>query len=208
MTYYINSTQARSTARNDLTIFDEVNYLMARVITVSQAGGYNVTIEDGTLMTESTPDVVVIGTNANPVIAGTPTVILGGTTITLGTTGLSLNAVIADINDAAITGLVASKDTSDKLVLTYTAPAATTWSFTIGAGTANTFLGLDAAAGTTTATDPSSVTYNNVHTGAVTDRKSDDEMTQVRLYFTNLGYNIQQQTNTVTGKTFKWIIYW
>ena len=202
MTYQLNKTQARSA----LNIFDEVNSVMRKVIVASDAGLYSVTVDDGTTMTESTPVIVITGTKATPVITGTPTVILGGTTITLGTTGLSLNAVIADINDAAITGLVASKDTSDKLVLTYTAPAATTWSFTIGAGTANTDLGLGAT--TTTATDPSSVTYNNVHTGAVTDRKSDDEMTQVRLYFTNLGYNIQQQTNTVTGKTFKWIIYW
>ena len=208
MTYQLNKTQARSHARSQLNIFDEVNSVMRKVIVASDAGLYSVTVDDGTTMTESTPVIVITGTKATPVITGTPTVILGGTTITLGTTGLSLNAVIADINDAAITGLVASKDTSDKLVLTYTAPAATSWSFTIGAGTANTALGLDAAAGTTTATDPSSVTYNNVHTGAVTDRKSDDEMTQVRLYFTNLGYNIQQQTNTVTGKTFKWIIYW
>jgi hypothetical protein len=206
MTYYINSTQARSTARNDLTIFDEVNYLMARVITVSQAGGYNVTIEDGTLMTESTPDVVVIGTNANPVIAGTPTVILGGTTITLGTTGLSLNAVIADINDAAITGLVASKDISDNLVLTYTATAAATWSFTIGAGTANGALGL--SDGTFDAPDPSSTSYFNAWQGNVDDEAKRDQMNEVKKYFTNLGYTTERVTNTLTGRTFKWQITW
>ena len=152
------------------------------------------------------PDVVVIGTNANPVIAGTPTVILGGTTITLGTTGLSLNAVIADINDAAITGLVASKDISDNLVLTYTATAAATWSFTIGAGTANGALGL--SDGTFDAPDPSSTSYFSAWQGNVDDEAKRDQMNEVKKYFTNLGYTTERVTNTLTGRTFKWQITW
>jgi hypothetical protein len=157
-------------------------------------------------MTESTPTSTVTGTQSNPTITGTPTLIIAGVTITLGTSGTNLNAVIADINDAGVLGLVASKDAGNSLVLAYTHPQQASWSLEIGSGTANADLGLSAS--TVTPTTPASVTYNNVHTGAVTDRKSDDEMTQVRLYFTNLGYNIQQQTNATTGKTFKWIIYW
>ena len=91
-------------------------------------------------MTESTPTITITGSASAPTITGTPTVILGGQTITLGTTGLSLNAVIADINDAGVSGLVASKNAANNLVLTYTAPAATSWTVVIGAGTANTAL--------------------------------------------------------------------
>lgn len=206
MTFQLNKTQARSHARSQLNIFDEVNTVMRKVIVASDAGDYSVTVDDGTTMTESTPSSAVTGTIANPTITGTPTLIIAGVTITLGTSGTNLNAIIADINDTGVVGLVASKDAGNNLVLTYTHPQQASWSLVIGAGTANASLGLSAS--TITPTAPASVNYHSVHTGGVTDRKSDDEMTQVRLYFTNLGYNIQQQTNTATGKTFKWVIYW
>ena len=102
MSYTINKTQARTIARADLTIFNETQALMKQVITDAGNGLYETTVTDGTTMTESTPDIVITGSVANPTITGTPTVILGGSTVVLGTTGLSLNAVIADINDAAI----------------------------------------------------------------------------------------------------------
>ena len=105
MSYTINKTQARTIARADLTIFNETQALMKQVITDAGNGLYETTVTDGTTMTESTPDIVITGSVANPTITGTPTVILGGSTVVLGTTGLSLNAVIADINDAAIAGL-------------------------------------------------------------------------------------------------------
>jgi len=204
MSYTINKTQARTIARADLTIFNETQAIMKQVITDAGNGLYETTISDGTTMTESTPTIVVTGSVANPTITATPTVILGGQTVTLGTTGLSLNAVIADINDAAVPGLVASKNASDNLVLTYTAPAATTWTFVVGAGTANTDLGLTAA--TSTATNPSSVAYFTTWDGSTQDRAKTDQMNQVELYFKNLGYTIERLKNVTTGKTIKWQI--
>ena len=192
MTYQLNKTQARSHARSQLNIFDEVNTIMRKVIVASDAGDYSVTVDDGTTMTESTPTTTVTGTVSNPTITGTPTLIIAGVTITLGTSGTNLNAIIADINDSGVTGLVASKDAGNSLVLAYTHPQQASWSVVIGSGTANTDLGLSAS--TLSPTTPSSVTYNSVHTGAVTDRKSDDEMTQIRQYLTTLGYNIPQQS--------------
>lgn len=206
MTYYINSTQARSTARNDLTIFNEVNYIMEQVITVSQAGGYNVTVADGTLMTESTPIITITGTVANPTIAGN-TFIIAGSTITLGVTGNNLNSVIADINDAAVAGVVASKNVSNNLVITYTAPAASTWEVIVGAGNTNTELGFTDNI-THTATDPSSTAYFNAWQGNVDDEAKRDQMNEVKKYFTNLGYTAERVTNTLTGRTFKWQITW
>tara|TARA_B100001094_G_C18085211_1_gene747373 strand:+ start:640 stop:1260 length:621 start_codon:yes stop_codon:yes gene_type:complete len=204
MSYSINSTNARLLARADLTIFNETQALMKQVITDAGNGLYQTTVSDGTEMTESTPIITITGSVANPTITATPTVILGGQTVTLGTTGLSLNAVIADINDAAIPGLVASKNAADNLVLTYTAPAATAWIFVVGAGTANADLGLTAA--TSTATNPTSVDYFDCWQGNSASRPKTDQMTQVILYFQQLGYTIERLKNATTGKTLKWVI--
>jgi len=206
MSYTINKTQARNIARADLTIFNETQVLMKQVITDAGNGLYETTVSDGTTMTESTPTITMTGSVANPTITGTPTIILGGTTVTLGTSGLSLNAVIADINDAAISGLVASKNAANNLVLTYTAPAATTWTFVVGAGTANTALGFPVMGTNSVAANPSSITYFNCWQGSTQDRSKTDQMNQVVLYFQNLGYTIERLKNTVTGKTFKWLI--
>ena len=204
MTYYINKQEARAMARADLTIYDEVNALMRQVIQDAANGLYQTTISDGTVMTESTPSITVTGTIANPTITGTPTVILAGNTITLGTTGTNLNSIIADINDANVSGLVASKNSNNNLVLTYNAPSATSWNFVIGSATANASLGL--TAGTTTATNPESVTYFSVWQGVASDRPKTDQMNQVMMYFQNLGYTIDRLINTTNNKTFKWVI--
>jgi hypothetical protein len=204
MSYSINSNQARTIARSQLSIFSETNSIMQSVITDATSGAYQTTVSDGTDMTESTPTITVTGTVTNPTIAGPSTIIVNGTTISLGTSGLNLNNVISDINDAAVSGIVASKDSSNKLVLTYTSPAATTWELEIGAGTANADLGLSAA--TTTASNPESVTYWQVWQGSIEDRAKADEMRQVIDYFENLGYTIERQTNNNTNKTFKWVV--
>ena len=205
MTYYINKTEARSMARADLTIYDEVNALMRQVIQDAGNGLYETTVSDGTTMTESTPTITITGTQANPTIVGTPTLIIAGTTITLGTSGTNLNSIISDINDSNTANLVASKNSSNNLVLTYTAPANTTWNVVVGAGTANASLGL-ADNITHTATNPDSVSYYQVWQGTIADRPKTDQMQQVILYFQNLGYTIDRLINSSTRKTFKWVI--
>lgn len=207
MTYYINSSQARSTARNDLTIFNEVNFLMEQVITASQAGGYTITVTDGSEMTESTPTITITGSVANPTVTIGNTFIIADTTVVLGTTGTNLNSVIADINDANISGVVASKNDSNNLVITYTAPAASTWSVTVGAGTANADLGFSDDT-EHTATNPTSVDFFNTWQGSRDDPSKTDQMNEVLRYFQNLGYSIERLTNTSTGRTFKWQINW
>tara|TARA_Y100001937_G_scaffold124717_1_gene189979 strand:- start:2499 stop:3119 length:621 start_codon:yes stop_codon:yes gene_type:complete len=204
VTYAINKTEARTIARADLTIFNETQALMKQVITDAGNGLYETTITDGTTMTESTPTITITGTVANPTVSSLETVILGGQTVILGPSGTNLNAVIADINDANVSGLVASKNAANNLVLTYTAPAATTWTFVLGAGTANTNLGLTAQ--TYTASNPDSVTYYNVWSGTTADRVKTDQMNQVIKYFQNLGYTIERLKNTTTNKNLKWVI--
>ena len=205
MTYYLNSTEARSHARSNLVIFDEVNTLMRQVIAASDAGAYELTVDTGTVMTQSTPDIVVTGSVSNPTVNVGDTVSIGGNTVTLGTSGTGINGVVADINDAGITGVVASKNSLAQLVITYT-PSQANWSLVIGAGTANTALGLTSV--TATPSTPASVDYFSVWNGTTTDRKLDDEMQRVIKYFRNLGYNIVRMNNTTTTNTFKWVIYW
>lgn len=205
MTYFINKTEARAIARADLTIFNETQALMKQVITDASNGLYETTISDGTTMTESTPVITITGSVSNPTVTPGNSIIIAGNTILLGGTGTNLNSIIADINDyQGLSGLVASKNASNKLVLSYTAPASTTWSVTVGAGTANTELGL--TAGTTNATNPESVTYHSVWQGNSTDKPKTDQMNQVIQYFQNLGYTIDRLINTTTNKTFKWVI--
>lgn len=204
MTYHINSKEARNYSRANLVIFDEVSALMRIVMNAADNGDYEVTVSDGTLMTESTPDISVTGTATSPVIAGGETLIVGGTTIVLGASGTTLNAIIADINDAAVSGLIASK-ANGKLVLTFT-PSQQNWYITIGDGTANADLGI--TAGTYYAQNPLSVAYFQSWKGVTSSRKYDDEIARVLAYFENLGYNISLSENSTTQKTFKWNIYW
>ena len=205
MTYYLNQTEARSHARSNLTIFDEVNTLMRKIIVASDAGDYELTVDGGTTMTASTPKITVTGTASNPTVVIGNTVVINGTSVVLGATGTNINAVVADINDAGLTGVSASKNSSGQLQIEYT-PSQANWSLSIGAGTANTALGLTTS--TASPNNPSSVDYFSVWTGTTTDRKLDDEMTQVIKYFKNLGYNITRMNNTATQNTFKWVIYW
>jgi len=205
VTYFINKTEARAIARADLTIFNETQALMKQVITDAGNGLYETTISDGTTMTESTPVITITGSVSNPTVTPGNTIIIAGNTILLGGTGTNLNSIIADINDyQGVAGLVASKNASNRLVLSYTAPASTTWSVTVGAGTANTELGL--SAGTTNAINPESVSYHSVWQGNATDKPKTDQMNQVIQYFQNLGYTIDRLINTTTNKTFKWVI--
>ena len=152
----------------------------------------------------TTPTITITGSVANPTVSSLETLIIAGQTIILGPSGLNLNAVISDINDAGVTGLVASKNAANNLVLTYTAVASTAWTVVLGAGTANTNLGLTAQ--TYTASNPDSVAYYNVWSGTVADRAKSDQMNQVVKYFENLGYTIERLKNTTTNKNFKWVI--
>lgn len=207
MSYSINKTEARVIARADLTIFNETQALMKQVITDAGNGLYETTITDGTTMTESTPDIVVTGSVANPTITPGDAIIVQGNTILLGGTGSNLNSIIADINDyQGLAGLVASKNAANNLVLTFTCSQTTTWSFVVGAGTgtANADLGLTAA--TNTATNPASVDYFNCWQGNIASRPKTDQMNQVINYFQQLGYTIERVTNTSTNKNLKWVI--
>lgn len=206
MTVGLNASQARANANEDMLIYDEVQTLMKEIITQSVAGNYSATVDDGTTMTEATPTAVVTGSIANPTITATPTLILDGQTITLGTTGTNLNSVIADINDANPTGIVASKNSANNLVLTFTSTANQTWEYIIGSGTANASLGL--TAGTNAYTSPTSVDFFNAWQGTATDRSRVVQMDKVIKHFKNLGYKIERTTNTSTAKTFQWKIDW
>lgn len=199
----LNAAQARANSNQDLIIFTEANKIMTQVLTASASGLYETTVTD-TEMTQSHPTAVITATEQDPVVQPNATLIVNGSTIVLGTTGTSLNAVIADINDAGVAGVVASK-TDDKLVLTLTAPE-DNWAYSIGAGTANSALGITTM--TETYGNPSSVNFYYVWQGTQVDRAAQQQMDQVIRHFENLGYKIQRTTNINSGKTFNWYVYW
>jgi len=201
----LNASQARAQSQQDMIIYDEVQAIMKAVITASGSGLYETTVNDTTTMTESTPSQSITGSALNPTITVGETLIFNSTTVTLGTSGTSINAVVSDINDAAITGLVASKS-ANYLKLDYTAPAGLTWTHDIGAGTANTGLGL--TAGVVTMTAPTSTSYYTAWQGTSVDRAKGLQMDEVIKHFGNLGYKLERTINTVTGTTLKWYIYW
>jgi hypothetical protein len=202
----LTAIQAKTVAYTDLVVHNEIDTLARAIIAAGLGGQYSITVNTGTTITNSTPLIPVTGTTVAPTITALQTVILAGVTVILGTTGTNLNAVIADINDAAIPNLVASKDLTNHLVLTYTAPM-NAWAFIIGAGTANVALGL--TAGTVPATLPISVAYFTTFTGGlVIDRKQAYNMAAVMLHFQNLGYNISQSINLTTNNTLAWNISW
>jgi len=205
MSVGLNAAQARSKASQDMIVYKETQAIMEAVITQSGLGNFEASVDDGTTMTISTPSVQKIGTVNNPTISVGDTFILDGNTITLGTTGTSLNAIIADINDAAVPGITASKD-AGYLVLTVEDSAGATWSYEIGSGTANTSLGF--VAGVYTLPNPTSINYYTTWQGTTTDRAIQNQMEQVIKHFTDLGYKIERLTNSSTNRTFKWYIYW
>ena len=205
MSIGLNAAQARSKASQDMIVYKETQIIMEKVITESALGKFEGFVDDGTTMTISTPSVQKIGTVNAPTINVGDTFIIDSQTVTLGTSGTSLNAIIADINDANISGITASKD-AGYLVLTVEDTAGATWSYEIGAGTANTSLGV--VAGVYTLPNPTSVNYFTVWQGTSTDRAIQNQMEQVIKHFTNLGYKIERLTNTSTNRTFKWYIYW
>ena len=55
---------------------------------------------------------------------------------------------------------------------------------------------------------PSSTTYFTSWQGTITNRALENQMNSVIKYFNNLGYKLERLTNSATGKTFKWHIYW
>lgn len=205
MSVGLNAAQARSKASQDMIVYKETQSIMEAIITQSGLGKFEAYVDDGTIMTISTPSVQKIGTVNNPTVNVGDTFIIDSNTITLGTSGTSLNAIISDINDAAIPGLTASKD-AGYLVLTIEDSAGATWSYEIGAGTANTALGF--VAGIYSITNPTSVDYYIVWQGTATDRAIQNQMNQVIKHFSDLGYKIERLTNTSTSRTLKWYVYW
>lgn len=205
MSVGLNAAQARSKASQDMIVYQETQTIMEKVITESGLGKFEALISDGTTMTVSTPSTTATGTVNNPTVSVGETFIFDSNTITLGTTGTSLNAIIADINDAGVTGLTASKD-AGYLVLTIEDSVGATWSYEIGAGTANASLGF--TAGVHSLPDPTSLPYYTVWQGTSTDRAIQNQMEQVMKHFSDLGFKIERLTNSSTNRTFNWYIYW
>lgn len=208
MTHSLSATQARTTSTSDLVIYNEIDTITRAIYAASIAGDLTCTVNDGTTMTNSTPTITVTSSGAGTFTA-TQTIIIAGITITLGdggSDGTGIEQAIADINNAAVSGLVASQSGSE-IVLTYNPPMAT-WSLTLAEGNGTALADLGFTAGTTSASAPGSTVYYSVWTGVTEDRKKAYEFAQVVNHFQDLGYNIVAKQNTTTTNTFYWEVYW
>lgn len=206
MTVGLNAAQARAKSSQDMIIFEECNTIMKEIITASATGNFDILVSDLTTMTTSTPSVQKIGTINNPVVNNLDTLIINGQSVTLGVVANTLDGIIADINNANLPGIVATKD-NNFLVLNIDVHANSVWSYEIGAGTANSSLGFIQGV-YSIPTNPESVQYFQSWQGALNDRAKIQQMNSVIKYFQNLGYKIERITNSTTGQTFKWHIYW
>jgi len=211
MAHDLTATQARTVSTTDAVIYNEIDTINRAVLAAALAGDLNTQVSDGTTMTESTPTITVTGSVANPTFTAADQVQLAGQAIALGVdagAGTGLDQAIADINNAAITGLTASKNDADQLVLTYIPPQSA-WTLEIGAGTGTANADLGLTAGTVTATTPDSVSYYNMWSGQIEDRKKSFEFTQVIQHFQDSGYSILAKQNTASAQTtFLWEVYW
>jgi hypothetical protein len=209
MAHDLTSTQARTASTTDQVIYNEIDTITRAVIVAALAGELTTEVADGTTMTECTPIITVTSVGAGAFIA-TETIIIAGETITLGdgaTDGTGIDQAIADINNTAITGLVASR-LGNEIVLTYIAPLSA-WNLVLVEGSGTALANLGFTAGTTAATTPTSVDYYSMWSGLTADRKKLYEYTQVIHHFQGLGYSIITKQNTDSAQvTFKWEIYW
>lgn len=207
MSIGLNASQARAKSSQDMVVFDEAQVIMRSIITATESGAFETTVSDDTEMTTSTPAAVAIGTVNAPTVVSGDTFIINGVTISLANIDPSLDGVVTDINNASpyLPTVTASND-NGYLVLHIEIPALTTWSYEIGNGTANSALGL--TAGVYNVTNPNSVDYFTTWQGTYYNRSLDSQMSQVVDHFRNLGYKIERISNTQTGKTFSWYIYW
>lgn len=201
----ISASQARTVSTTDLIVYNEIDAISREIVAQALLGELQATISDGTLMTESTPTITVTGTVANPAVGGVgESLTLAGEAITLDANE-DVDQIIASINDAEVAGLVASKNATQNVVLTYEPPMAQ-WILDIAADSGNATVGF--TTGTATPPAPASRDYYDVWTNLTDDRKLSLHMTQVINYFQGLGYNIVQKLNVTTGNTFQWEVYW
>jgi hypothetical protein len=204
----ITATQARTVSTTDQVIYNEIDTITRAILTASLAGNLTVVVDDGTTMTQSTPAITVTSTGTTTFTA-TETIIIAGATITLGdgvNDGTGVEQAVADINNAAVTGLTATQS-GTQIVLSYQPPQAT-WTLILAEGNGSALADLGFTASTVLATDPESVDYYNVWTSQATDRKKTYEYGQVVAHFQGIGYNIVPKKNIVTENTLKWELYW
>jgi hypothetical protein len=205
MAYELTSTQARVVSTTDLVIYNEVDTISRAIMASALAGNLNTTVDDGTTITQSTPTITVTGTEINPVVGGVnESLTLAGETVIL-LANADIDQIVAAINDAAITGLTATKNATGQVVIAYDPPQAN-WVLVIGADSGNATVGFTAS--NVAALTPDSVDYHSVWIGTTVDRKKSYVYSQVVAHFLGLGYSIIAKQNTVTANTILWEIYW
>lgn len=205
----LTATQARNVSTTDQVIYNEIDFINRAILADALAGNLQTTVNNGTLMTESTPVVTVTSTGYADGWTPGGTFTIAGTTVTLSSgvnDGTNIDQATADINAAGVVGLVATNDGSE-ITLSYETPMSV-WSLTLTEGSGA--LGeLGFTSGTFSAMNPESTEYYSVWSGQTEDRKKSFEFAEVVNHFQSCGYSILAKLNNDSAvATFMWEVYW
>ena len=200
----ISAADAKLQGQGNLVILKEVRAIEEAILTAVSNSLLNATVSDGTIMTMSTPSIVVTGTVNAPTTTAADTFTINGTTVTA--SGTTLNSLVDDINTLALAGITASKSAvSGAIVIT---SDNNNFALTIATGTGTILSDIGITAGVTNATDVSK-TYYNVWQASASNTTYTQQMAEVIKNFVDLGYTVTRQKNAATSNaTFKWYVTW
>jgi len=201
---FFTATAARnSSLPREVTVHDEIRAIESAVLASINQGVYTVTVSNGTKMTYSntvSPLTWTIDyTTGHITIINHP--FNTGDTVKLNSTGtlpsgLTSTAYYYVVYIDTNTIMLASSYTNATLARPITVSVTDN-----GSGTLNMYYYPPSL-------DYFAVLNNMTVSNTQLSAPYSDQMNAVTSYFTNLGYSINQITNTTTNNTFSWVLQW
>jgi len=204
-TIFITATEARQNALKDLVVHSEARDIEDAILTAVQLGYYDTLVSNSTIMTSSSSNTFVVSnTNVN----------VTSSTFFIPNHGLGTGSVVT-VNDSGSLPTPLTANTYYYVI--YSDPGniklAASYANAVNSIPNNIQL-IDSGNGNVFVTTYSTgQDYWAVWQGQTPSNPSLtgpylDQMNIVSSYFTNMGYNIIQQTNLNTGNTMQWIVKW
>jgi len=204
-TIFITATEARTNAVKDQIIHSEARTIEEAVLDSVKLGYYSATVTNTTIMTSTVNQIFAVSNanintstnsftiNNHKLPAGTPITVTGTGNIAVPLTSNTIYwTIYQDSNNIKLAASLENSTAGIPTPIDITNPGTgnlliTTWN---------------------TATDYYNVWQNMPASNVNLTAPYQDQMATVINYFTNLGYNINRVTNTVTGNTFNWQVNW
>jgi hypothetical protein len=204
-TIFITATEARQNALKDLVVHSEARDIEDAILNAVQLGYYDTLVSNSTIMTSSSSNTFVVSNTNVSVTSSTffiPNHGLGnGSVVTVNDSG----ALPTPLTANTYYYVIYSDAGNIKLATSY-ADAVNSIPKNIqlsNSGNGNVFVTTYSASRDYWAVWQGQTPSNPSLTGPYLD-----QMNIVSNYFTNMGYNIIQQTNINTGNTMQWVVKW